>query len=80
MPLKVATASILSAAPGDQRMQGGGANVTGRMHELDWMFDSAELDLIGAQEGRLSTSQVLVTDHYKVTTAAAIGGNYGNQL
>ena len=61
--IKVATANILSATPADQRGAGGGANVTGRMHELDAIFAKEAYDIVGIQEGRLS-SQRLDTEHY----------------
>lgn len=76
----VATVNILSATPADQRGAGAGANVTGRMAELDDIFQRAGLEVVGVQEGRLSTSQTLTSDNYVIHAAAAIRGNYGVQL
>ena len=50
------------------------------MHELDAIFAKEAYDIVGVQEGRLSSSQRLDTEHYEVTTAAAVRGNFGNQL
>ena len=55
--------------------------MTGRIFELDLLFDAAGLDIVGVHEGRLSASQTLATANYAVTAAASVsGGNNGNQL
>ena len=78
--LAVATANILSAAPADQKGTGAGANITGRMAELDGLFMKAGVHVVGVQEGRLSSPQTLSTENFTVHAAAAVKGNHGVQL
>ena len=78
--LTIATANILSAAPADQKGTSAGANITGRVAELDGLFMKAGVHAVGVQEGRPSSPQTLSTENFTVHAAAAVKSNHGVQL
>ena len=78
-----ATANITSADPaGRLGARAVGTNCTGRMAELELLFDKAGFDVVSVQEGRMPQCTVLQGDVFTMYLDKGVGATHslGNQI